>query len=67
MSSITRLATVTDTGDPIAPFWKRFVDDIITALPKVSVQPFLNHLSSIEETINFTAELESNGEYNSEA
>ncbi len=44
------------------PFWKRFVDDIITALPKVSVQPFLNHLNSIEETINFTVELESNGE-----
>ncbi len=30
------------------PFWKRFVDDIITALPKVSVQPFLNHLNSID-------------------
>ncbi len=44
------------------PFWKRFVDDIITALPKVSVQPFLNHLNSIEDTINFTVELESNGE-----
>ncbi len=44
------------------PFWKRFVDDIITALPKVSVQPFLNHINSIEETINFTIELESNGE-----
>ncbi len=38
------------------------MDDIITALPKVSVQPFLNHLNSIEETINFTVELESNGE-----
>ncbi len=38
------------------------MDDIITALPIVSVQPFLNHLNSIEETINFTVELESNGE-----
>ena len=40
-------------------FWKRYVDDIITALPEKSIQSFLGHLNSIESTINFTVEIES--------
>ena len=40
-------------------FWKRHVDDIITALPEKSIQSFLGHLNSIESTINFTVEVES--------
>ena len=40
-------------------FWKRYVDDIITALPEKSIQSFMEHLNSIGSTINFTAEVES--------
>ena len=40
-------------------FWTRYVDDIITALPEKSIQYFLGHLNSIESTINFTVEVES--------
>ena len=43
-------------------FWKRYVDDIITALPENSIQSFLEHLNSIESTINFTVEVESENE-----
>ena len=43
------------------PFWKRYVDDICTVVPKQRVQHLLQHLNGIEETIQFTVELESNG------
>ena len=42
------------------PFWKRYVDDICTVVPKQRVQHLLQHLNGIEETIQFTVELESN-------
>ena len=42
-------------------FWKRYVDDICTALQKSHVEEFKDHLNTIEPTIQFTVELESNG------
>ena len=43
------------------PFWKRYVDDICTAVPKQRVQHLLQHLNGIEQSIQFTVELESEG------
>ena len=43
------------------PFWKRYVDDTLTALPQDKVQHFHEHLNSIEATIQFTIEMESEG------
>ena len=40
-------------------FWKRYVDDVCTAVPSHMVQHLLQHLNSIEQSIQFTAELES--------
>ena len=42
------------------PFWKRYVDDTITAVPKEKVSELLDHLNSIEDSINFTVEIEKN-------
>ena len=41
-------------------FWKRYVDDTCTALPVDKVQEFLDHLNSIQPSIRFTMEVESN-------
>lgn len=41
-------------------FWKRYVDDVCMALKKDQIQLFIHHLKSLEESINFTVELESN-------
>ena len=46
---------------PPPPFWKRYVDDMITALPEDQVDRFLNHLNTVEPSIKFTMEKESNG------
>ena len=43
------------------PFWKRYVDDICTVVPKQRVQHLLQHLNGIEGSIQFTVELESDG------
>ena len=43
------------------PFWMRYVDDTLTALPQDQVQCFHEHLNSIEPTIQFTIEMESTG------
>ena len=43
------------------PFWKRYVDDTCTVVPKDRVQDLLQHLNGIEESINFTVEVESEG------
>ena len=43
------------------PFWKRYVDDTLTVLPQDEVQHFHEHLNSIEATIQFTIEMESEG------
>jgi len=41
-------------------FWKRYVDDILTALPSNLIQEFLDHLNSQNENIQFTHEIEAN-------
>ena len=47
------------TTAPVSPrFYKRYVDDTFTILPKDSVPAFLNHLNSIHPNIKFTMELE---------
>ena len=42
-------------------FWKRYVDDICTALKDSEDESFQQHLNSIEPTIKFTMEQESEG------
>ncbi len=41
--------------------WKRYVDDICTAMKVDLVDDFLLHLNSIEPSINFTVEREFDG------
>ena len=36
------------------PFWKRYVDDICTAMEEYSIEEFQDHLNSIEPSIKFT-------------
>ena len=43
------------------PFWKRYVCDVCTVVPKNRVQHLLDHLNSIEPSIQFTVELENDG------
>ena len=43
-------------------FWKRYVDDTFTSLPKSLIASFLDHLNGIEPSIKFTAEEERDGE-----
>ena len=40
------------------PFWKKYVDDTITALPRDQVKAFHSHLNTIEASIQFTVEEE---------
>ena len=42
-------------------FWKRYVDDTSTALPSQRINEFLDHLNSMEPSIQLTVEVESNG------
>ena len=41
-------------------FWKHYVANIITALPRNLIAPFLDHLNGIEPSIRFMKEEESN-------
>ena len=44
------------------PFWKRYVDDICTAMEEYSIEEIQDHLNnSIEPSFKFTSELESEG------
>ena len=43
------------------PFWKRYVDDICTVVPIDRAQHLLQHLNTIESTIQFTVEVENDG------
>ncbi len=43
-------------------FWKRFVDDIISAVSRNDIDILLQHLNSIEPSIQFTVEREMNGD-----
>jgi len=57
--SIQNFENLALTDAPCKPlFWKRYVDDILTAIPSNQIQEFLNHLNSINENIQFTAEIE---------
>ena len=42
-------------------FWKRYVDDALTAMHPDTVQSFHDHLNSINPNIQFTLEVESDG------
>ena len=44
-----------------APFWRRYVDDTLTALPSDQAQYFHKHLNSIKSTIQYTIKRESTG------
>lgn len=50
------------TFDTSLPFWKRYVDDTCTAVPADKVESLLQHLNGIEDSIQFTVEVESNGQ-----
>jgi hypothetical protein len=41
-------------------FWKRYVDDVHTAIPKDKAEILLNHLNCFNENIQFTMEKENN-------
>ena len=47
------------TFEPVPQFWKRYVDDTLTALPTDIVTRFHNHLNSVNPRIQFTVEIES--------
>ena len=36
------------------PFWKRYVDDTVTALPRDQIKAFHSHLNSFKTSIQFT-------------
>ena len=40
------------------PFWKRYANDTITAVPRDRIPELLEHLNSIEDSIKFTVEAE---------
>ena len=54
-----RKSTLTYHSAPI--FWKRYVDDICTALKEDLIEEFNEHLNNIEPSIKFTVEKETNG------
>ena len=46
-------------SSPVKPlFWKRYVDDVISAVSKNEVENLLSHLNSVELSIQFTMERE---------
>ena len=47
-----------ESYDIILPFWKRYVDDVCTIVPKDRVNHMLQHLNSFKESIQFTVDLE---------
>ena len=49
------------TAETPPSFWKCFVDYTCTALPSHCIDEFLNHLNSVELSIQLTVEIESNG------
>ena len=57
MEDVEERALITFPSPP--RFWKRYVDDTCTALPRDMVEPFHKHLNCIEPCIQFTVEEES--------
>jgi hypothetical protein len=59
--TMQKFESIALSNPPCEPlFWKRYVDDIITALPTSQITNFLNHLNAINEHIQFTCEQEAN-------
>ena len=59
MEDVEERALSTCTHKPL--FWKRYVDDTLSALPPDQIQAFHHHLNSIEPSIQFTIEEEPQG------
>ena len=59
MEDVENRALSTCHSPPL--FWKRYVDDICTAMEEYSIEEFQDHLNSIEPSIKFTSESESDG------
>ena len=57
MEDVKERALATFSDPP--QFWKRYVDDICVAVNRKKLQDFLYHLNTIEESIQFTVEVES--------
>ena len=50
------------TTAPVSPsFWKRFVNDVISAVSQDEIVVLLQHLNSIEPSIQLTIERETDG------
>ena len=46
----------------LAPrIWKRYVDDTFCTIEEANTRPFLDHLSDLRPTIQFTMELKKDG------
>ena len=58
MEDVEERAHITYHSPPL--FWKRYVDDVCTALPEKDIKEFKQHLDSIEPSIKYTMESESN-------
>ena len=59
MEDVEERALTTYHSPPL--FWKRYVDDVCTALLEKDIKEFKKHLDSIWPSIKFTMESESNG------
>ena len=59
MEDVEERALTTYHSPPL--FWKRYVDDVCTVLQEKDIKEFKKHLDSIEPSIKFTMESESNG------
>ena len=59
MEDIEHRALTTALVSP--SFWKRFVDDVISAVSQDEIVVLLQHLNSIEPSIQFTVERETDG------
>ena len=59
MENIEQRALTSFSHPPI--FWKRYVDDTCVTLLPSMVESFHQHVNSIEPSIQFTVEMESNG------
>ena len=61
MEEVEEIALSTYMYDPAPRFWKRYVDDTCTTIQKASLTSFHEHLNSINEHMQFTAETEKDG------
>ena len=60
MQNIEQQALTTYTNE--LPFWYRYVDDTITAVPDDDIDDFHKHLNKQDPNIQFTKETEQNGQ-----